>query len=95
MALIIEYPPGAAPRNQIKVKSREKPTDAWIRPLNGGRVEIMCCTPGFRIRVTAPEDEAWEAVEMFEKWTGLTIRADRRPKRKQSVPAGQLSMTEL
>jgi hypothetical protein len=74
---------------------KEKQTDAWFRELNDGRVEVMCRTPGFRIRVTAPETEAWEAVELFERWTGLTVNAPRRPRRRPPVMEGQLSMTEL
>jgi hypothetical protein len=74
---------------------KEKTTDAWHRELDGGRIEVMCKAPGYRIRVTAPAEEAWQAVEMFERWTGLIVRSDRRPRRTPSVPAGQLSMTEL
>lgn len=75
---------------------REKPTDAWHRPLHDGRVEIMCKTPGFRIRVSAPEEQAWEAVELFEKWTGLNVASDKRPPRKGPAPIpGQLPMIEL
>lgn len=74
---------------------REKTTDSWFRELHDGRVEIMCRCPGYRIRVTAPEDEAWEAVEMFERWTGVNIRSDRRPPRRVPAPPGQLDMLEL
>ena len=73
---------------------REKQTDAWWRELNDGRIEIMCKAPNFRLRVTAPEAEAWEAVGMFEQWTGLTIESERRPRRRPKQLAGQLSMTE-
>lgn len=79
---------------------KEKATDAWWRELNDGRVEIMCKAPGFRLRVTAPEEQAWQAVEMFEDWTDLEITSERRPRRRPSVMQGQLtlvpvSMTEL
>jgi hypothetical protein len=73
----------------------EKQIDAWHRELNDGRVEIMCRAPSFRVRVTAPEAEAWEAVELFERWTGLTVQSERRPRRQVPVPEGQLIMTEL
>jgi hypothetical protein len=73
----------------------EKQTDAWHRQLNDGRVEVMCSAPGFRLRLSAPEEQAWEAVEMFERWTGLQVTSDRRPRRKPKQIAGQLSMTEL
>lgn len=73
----------------------EKQTDAWHRELNDGRVEIMCRAPSFRVRVTAPEAEAWEAVELFERWTNLTVQSERRPRRQVPVPEGQLVMTEL
>jgi hypothetical protein len=76
---------------------KERQTDAWHRQLNDGRVEIMCKAPGFRIRVSAPEEQAWEAVELFEKWTGLTIASDKRPRRTPAQIPGQLdlAMTEL
>lgn len=74
---------------------REKQTDAWWRELNDGRVEIMCKAPNYRLRVTAPESEAWSAVELFEQWTGLEIQSERRPRRRPTQMAGQLSMTEL
>lgn len=77
---------------------REKATDAWHRQLNDGRVEIVCRTPGYRIRVTAPEEQAWEAVELFEKWTGMTIASGKRPRRSPPQIPGQmpleLAMTE-
>lgn len=76
-------------------EARERQTDSWFRECNDGRLEIMCKAPGFRIRVTAPEAEAWQAVELFEQWTGLTIQSERRPRRKVSPPRGQMSMTEL
>ena len=75
---------------------RERRTDAWHRPLNDGRIEIMCCTPGYRIRVAAPEEQAWEAIEMFEGWTGLAVRSDRRLRRRPGPPTpGQLTIVEL
>jgi hypothetical protein len=74
---------------------RERTVDAWHRQLNDGRVEIMCKSATHRIRVTAPEDQAWEAVELFEKWTGLTIASERRPRRRAPQLPGQLAMTEL
>lgn len=76
-------------------KTKEQQTDSWFRELNDGRIEIMCKAPGFRIRVTAPEQQAWEAVEMFEQWTGLTVQSDRRPRRRVPVMPGQLPMIEL
>lgn len=72
----------------------EKVTDAWHRELHDGRVEVMCRAPGFRIRVSAPEEQAWEAVEMFERWTGLSVRSDRRPKRKTPPPPGQFTIMD-
>jgi hypothetical protein len=47
--------------------------------------------------VTAPMDKAWQAVEMFEEWTGLTVQSDRRPRRRVLPPPGQetLPMPEL
>jgi hypothetical protein len=83
------------PKTQAEHGFRERRTDAWHRELQDDRAEIMCKAPGFRIRVTAPREQAWEAVELFEKWTGLTITFAKRPPRRQSVPAGQLTMTEL
>lgn len=74
---------------------REKQTDSWFRELQNGRVEIMCKTPGYRMRVTAPEGQAWQAVEMFESWTGLVVQSERRPPRVYAPPRGQMSMTEL
>lgn len=74
---------------------KERQTDAWHRPLHDGRVEIMCRTPRYRMRVSAPEEQAWEAVELFERWTGLTVTSDRRPVRRETPPPGQLSMTAL
>lgn len=74
---------------------KEKATDAWHRELNNGRTEIMCKAPGFRLRVTAPEELAWEAVELFEKWTGLEVRSSRRVRRRPSpIPGQLLLMTE-
>lgn len=74
---------------------RERPTDSWFRQLNDGRVEIMCRAPNFRLRVSAPEGEAWEAVELFEKWTGLTVHSDRRPRRSPPVIPGQITLDGL
>lgn len=74
---------------------REKHIDSWFRQLNDGRVEIMCRAPNFRLRVSAPENDAWEAVELFEKWTGLTVQSDRRPRRRVPPPPGQITMEEL
>ena len=82
----------------MSAQPKEKQIDAWHRELQGGRVEIMCKGPGFRIRVTAPELEAWEAVELFERWTGMTVQSERRPRRRSAVGIeGQLDifMTEL
>lgn len=70
----------------------EKATDSWFRELHDGRVEIMCKAPRFRVRVSAPEQEAWEAVELFEKWTGLSITSERRPPRRVPPPPGQESL---
>lgn len=76
---------------------KERQADAWHRQLNDGRIEFMARTPGFRMRVSAPEEEAWEAIEMFERWTGLRIESDRRPPRRVPVPPGQLpfELTEV
>lgn len=74
---------------------RERQTDSWYRELNDGRVEVMCRAPGVRIRVSAPEQQAWRFVELFEEMTGLVVQSDRRPPRVFAPPRGQLSMTEL
>lgn len=74
---------------------KERQTDAWYRQLIGGRIEIMCRAPGVRLRIAGSEEQAWQAVEMFEEWTGLRVEFDRRPPRKSPVPPGQLAMTEL
>lgn len=74
---------------------KEKQTDAWWRKLNDGRVELMCRAPGYRIRVSAPEEQAWEAVELFERWTGLEVQSAKRPRRKTAPMAGQLALIEL
>jgi hypothetical protein len=74
---------------------KEKAVDAWHRELNDGRIEMMVKAPGFRLRVTAPTEQAWEAIEMFERWTGLAIQTDRRPRRKEPVAEGQLDMLGL
>lgn len=76
-------------------RPRERQTDAWHRTLNDGRMEFMVKTTGFRMRCTAPEEQAWEAIEMFERWTGLQVTSERRPRRRPHVPDGQLAMTEL
>jgi hypothetical protein len=74
----------------------EKRTDAWFRDLNDGRVEIMCRGGNYRLRVSAPADEAWEAVELFERWSGLQIESERRPPRRRlRMIVGQLSMYDL
>lgn len=70
----------------------ERPTDAWHRELNDGRLEIMCRTPGYRMRVSAPAEQAWQAVELFEEWTGLSISSERRPRRRSAPPPGQLAL---
>ena len=74
---------------------KEKALDAWHRSLRDGRMEIMCKAPGLRIRVLGTPEQCWQAVEMFETWTGLAIQTERRPPRKVPVPEGQLPMTEL
>lgn len=79
----------------IESRGKERTTDAWFRPLEGGRIEVMCKTPGYRMRVSAPEEKAWEAVELFEQWTGLQVQSERRPKRRVRVTPGQLPMVEL
>jgi hypothetical protein len=73
---------------------KEKPTDAFFRPLNDGRVEITCKAPGYRVRVSAPENEAWQVVELFESWTGLRIACEGRPKRTYQPDPGQLSIMD-
>lgn len=79
----------------MDAKPTERATDAWFRELNDGRLEVMCKAPGARIRVSAPEEQAWEAVELFEQWTGLAVQAERRPRKRVRPAPGQLSMTEL
>jgi hypothetical protein len=74
---------------------KEKQTDAWFRELQNGRIEMMCRAENYRLRVTAPEPQAWEAIEMFERWTGLTVESERRPRRRPVQMPGQLSMVEL
>lgn len=84
-----------AAADQSSEPFKERQTDAWHRHLPDGRIEFMVKTPGYRMRATLPEEQAWQAVEMFEDWTGLRIESDRRPPRKTPVPPGQLPMTEL
>lgn len=76
-------------------KEKRPAIEAWHRPLEGGRVEILCRAPGYHLRVSAREEQAWEAVELFEGWTGLQIQSERRPRRVKSPPAGQISMMDL
>lgn len=78
-----------------KPDRREKQIDAWHRELNDGRQEIMCRAPGYRIRVSGPAEKVWEAVEMFEGWTGLTIRSEKRPRRTVAPPPGQLDFLAM
>lgn len=74
---------------------RERSIDAWYRPLNNGGLEIMCKTPTLRMRASGQEDTVWSMVERFEELTGLTVNCDRRPRRRPTVPRGQLDMLEL
>lgn len=94
-ALAPAQSPAAPPANAALVPLKEKQTDAWHRELNDGRSEIMCRAPGYRLRVSGPEEFVWDVVELFEERTGLTVQSERRPRRRQRVPTGQLTMTEL
>lgn len=75
-------------------KEKRPALEAWHRPLEAGRCEILCRAPGYHLRVSAPEEQAWEAVELFERWTGMEIQSERRPRRVHKPPAGQISMLE-
>jgi len=79
----------------VEGQPREKQTDGWYRELQDGRLEIMCSAPRLRIRVTAPEAQAWEVVDLFEKLSGLTVASERRPRRRPRQMAGQLSMIAM
>lgn len=78
----------------MRAPFREMTTDAWLRRWDDGHVEIVCKTPGYRVRVYAPEEQAIEVVEMFERWTGHSVNVGQRLRRAPSVPPGQLSMTD-
>lgn len=73
-------------------KEKRPAVEAWHRPLEHGRAEVLCRAPGYHMRVSAPEEQVWEAVELFEKWTGLEVQSERRPRRAQQPPAGQITM---
>jgi hypothetical protein len=76
-------------------KERRPATEAWHRPLVAGRAEILCRTPGYHLRVSAPEAEVWQFVELFEEVTGLQVESDRRPRRVKNPPPGQIDMLDL
>jgi len=69
--------------------------EGYTRELLDGRLEAMVKAPGCRLRVSGTAEQVWEAVELFEKWTGLSVEAERRPRRIAKPIKGQLVMTEL
>lgn len=73
----------------------EKTIDGWFRELNGGRMEVMVRSADCRLRVTGTPEQVWEAIELWEQWTGLTVNAEKRPRRVAAPIAGQLTMAEL
>lgn len=76
-------------------KEKRPALEAWHRPLEHGRSEILCRAPGYHVRVSGPDEQVWEAVEMFERWTGMEIQSERRPRRVKSPPEGQITMFDL
>lgn len=82
--------------HECKAPKEKRPAiEAWHRPLDNGRVEILCRAPGYHLRVSAKEEEAWEAVELFERWTGLEIQSERRPRRVKAPMPGSIAMFEM
>lgn len=76
-------------------KEARPQTEGWHRPLDDGRAEVFCRAPGYHMRVSGPDEQVWEAVELFERWTGLKVESERRPRRVKNPPAGQISMLDL
>lgn len=80
---------------RVRLKEPEARTFAWFREWSEGRVEVVCKTDGHRLRFFGPEDEAWKHVELFEEATGLTVQAERRPRRRPTVPENAVALFEL
>lgn len=80
---------------RVRLREPEARTCAWWREWSDGRIEVVCKTDGYRLRFFGPEEEAWRHVELFEAATGLTVHAERRPRRKPPVPENQVSMFEV
>jgi hypothetical protein len=76
----------------------EKATDGWFRELKDGRLEVMLKTPYTRLRLSGHADHVWQAVEMFEEWTGKVVAGEwKRPSTRGAKPIeGQIDifMTE-
>jgi hypothetical protein len=85
---------GARQQTVWEIPEKEKATDGWFRELKGGRLEAMVKSPETRLRVSGTPDQVWEAVEMFERWTGIEVNGEwRRPLRRGPRPmAGQQSL---
>lgn len=65
----------------------EKATDGWVRDLKDGRMECMLKAPDVRLRISGSAERVWQAVEMFEDWTGCLVTGDwKRPPRKGAKP---------
>jgi hypothetical protein len=75
-------------------KETEKATDGWFRELKDGRLETMLKTPEVRLRVSGSPERVWQAVELFEEWTGRQVAGDwvRPPKRGARPIPGQESL---
>lgn len=80
---------------RVRLKEPETRTFAWFREWSEGRIEIVCKTDGYRLRFFGPEDEAWKHVELFEEATGLSVSAERRPRRRPTAPANAVPLFEL
>lgn len=76
----------------------EKAIEGWFRSLKDGRLEVLLKTPEVRIRVSGSPERIWQAVEMFEEWTGLQVEGNaewRRPPRTgKRALAGQLTIDQ-
>jgi hypothetical protein len=74
-----------------KKEPGEKSTDAWFSELKDDRMECMLKTPEIRLRVSGPAERVWEAVQLFEEWTGRQVAGDwkRPPKRGARQIPGQ------
>jgi hypothetical protein len=72
----------------------EKATDGWFRELKGGRLEVMLKTPYTRLRISGHPDQVWEAVQMFEVWTGKQVSGEwkRPPDRGARQIEGQIDI---